>query len=296
MNDHNWPEMVGAYVLGALETDEQRAFEARLESDAALQAMVDEAFTASLALADALPDVEVPAGMKADVLARIGAGSGSDDGHGGSAGTAGAGASPATGGQTDSDRPALEAVAGGRTRPAPGRPIQKAAPWLLLAASMAGLFYLGSENTELTRDTDRLTAELEGLRASLGDAETRLARFDSLALAISGPNVRMASLTGDADPSLRLVWNRDRELLLVAAQNLPALQPGRTYQLWGIPTGGAPVSLGTFDPDAAGSALLTLGSVPSGDFEISAITDEPAGGSAGPTTTPFLAGAWSAVQ
>lgn len=278
MNNHNWPEMVGAYVLGALEPDEQTAFEARLESDPALRAMVDEAFTASLALADALPDVEVPAGMKADVLARIGAGSGSGDGHGGS------------------DRPALEAVAGGRTRPAPGRPIQKAAPWLLLAASMAGLFYLGSENTELTRDTDRLTAELEGLRASLGDAETRLARFDSLALAISGPNVQMASLTGDADPSLRLVWNRDRELLLVAAQNLPALQPGRTYQLWGIPAGGAPVSLGTFDPDATGSALLTLGSVPSADFEISAITDEPVGGSAGPTTTPFLAGAWSAVQ
>lgn len=304
MNDHNWSEMVGAYVLGALDEGDQRAFEARLETDEGLQRLVDEAFASTLALADALPDLDVPSGLRADVLSRIGAGTG-NKGGGDAAGGDAAGATSAgdgevergrASGDTASDRPRLEAVAGGKTRPAPGRPVQRAAPWLLLAASLAGLFYLGSENTEMRRDTDRLTAELEGLRASLGDAEIRLARFDSLAQAITGPNVQMASLTGDAEPSLRLVWNRDRELLLVAAQNLPALQPGRTYQLWGIRGTEAPVSLGTFDSDATGSALLTLGSVESADFEISAITDEPAGGSPGPTTTPFLAGAWSAVQ
>lgn len=279
MTARNWSEMVDAWVLGALEPEEHAAFEARLVDDAELRAAVDATSAAMLELAEALPDLDVPTSVKTDVIARI-------RGTSGGSGAAGGGA----------EGPTLRAVEGGRTEPAPGRPVQRAAPWLLLAASLAGLFYLGSENTEMSREADRLTAELEGLRASLGDAEIRLARFDSLALAISGPNVQMASLTGDADPSLRLVWNRDRELLLVAAQNLPVLQPGRTYQLWGIRGTDAPVSLGTFDSDAAGSALLTLGSVQSADFEVSAITDEPAGGSPGPTTTPFLVGAWSAVQ
>ena len=54
----------------------------------------------------------------------------------------------------------------------------------------------------------------------LGDAQVALARFDSMAAALSGPNVQLATLTGDTDPTLRLVWNRDRNLLLVAAQNL----------------------------------------------------------------------------
>lgn len=314
MTARNWSEIVDAWVLGALEPEEHAAFEARLAEDAELQAMVDAASAATLELAEALPDLDVPTSVKTDVMARIrGTSGGSGAAGGGSEGpptggpTAG-GATQVTGATptgtesvapaepSDAAGPTLRAVEGGRTAPAPGRPVQRAAPWLLLAASLAGLFYLGSENTEMSRETDRLTAELDGLRASLGDAETRLARFDSLALAISGPNVQMASLTGDADPSLRLVWNRDRELLLVAAQNLPTLQPGRTYQLWGIRGTDAPVSLGTFDTDAGGSALLTLGSVQSADFEVSAITDEPAGGSPGPTTTPFLVGAWSAVQ
>lgn len=291
MTARDWTEMVDAWVLEALDPEDHAAFESRLATDPELQASVDEAFAATLHLAEALPEIDVPAGVKSDVMARIR--DGADD-------------------SASAPQHRLKAVEGGRTAPTPdasasgsapgpaqaasGRPVQRAAPWLLLAASVAGLFYLGSENTELSREADRLAAQLEGVRASLGDAETRLARFDSLALAISGPNVQMASLTGDAEPSLRLVWNRDRELLLVAAQNLPALQPGRTYQLWGLRGTDAPVSLGTFDSDADGSALLTLGSVTAADYELSAITDEPAGGSAGPTTTPFLVGGWSAAQ
>ena len=65
---------------------------------------------------------------------------------------------------------------------------------------------------------------------------------------------------------------------------------GRTYQLWGIAPGSAPVSLGTFDTDAAGRARAVL-QVPAGTaMELAAITDEPTGGSPQPTTTPFLSG------
>jgi hypothetical protein len=60
-------------------------------------------------------------------------------------------------------------------------------------------------------------------------------------------------------------------------------------------TGLNPVSFGTFQTDADGTAIF-LSPVPGGiEFEIGAVTDEPAGGSAQPTTTPFLVGNWSAA-
>jgi anti-sigma-K factor RskA len=95
---------------------------------------------------------------------------------------------------------------------------------------------------------------------------------------------------------MHLFWNPETDRLVMAAFDLPPAEAGRTYQLWGIQTGLDPVSLGVFQTDAQGRALLVQ-TVPDGlDFEISAVTDEPAGGSPQPTTTPFLAGSWSAAE
>ena len=53
-----------------------------------------------------------------------------------------------------------------------------------------------------------------------------------------------------------------------------------------------PVSLGTFNTDSSGRALASL-AVPAGlRIAVTAVTEEPAGGSAQPTTTPFLAATW----
>ncbi len=61
-------------------------------------------------------------------------------------------------------------------------------------------------------------------------------------------------------------------------------------ELWGIPAGGSPVSLGTFDTPADGQAVVAL-QVPTGlDISVGAVTEEPAGGSPAPTSTPFLVG------
>jgi len=52
------------------------------------------------------------------------------------------------------------------------------------------------------------------------------------------------------------------------------------------------VSLGTFDTDSAGRAIATL-RIPAGlRIAVTAVTDEPSGGSPQPTTTPFLAATW----
>lgn len=281
-------DLVGAYVLDALEPDDRVAFEARLADDDQLRRLVDETREATLVLAESLPAAEPSADLRGRILEQ-------------------ARERPPASGDVDS-RPAPEASGSGRAstesvrpddeggRPTGPKPARSVAPWLLLAASLAGLLWLGRQNVDLRNQSAALASQLEAVRGSLIQTEAALAGFDSLALALTGPNVQLATLTGDTEPSLRLVWNRDRDLLLVAAQGLPAAAPGRTYQLWGIRGTDAPVSLGTFDTDAAGAALVTLTAGAAVDFDVSAITDEPAGGSPQPTTQPFLVGAWTTSQ
>ncbi len=54
-----------------------------------------------------------------------------------------------------------------------------------------------------------------------------------------------------------------------------------------------PVSLGTFNSGPDNSVLQTIAAVADQEFDIGAVTDEPAGGSPQPTTTPFLVGDWA---
>ena len=77
----------------------------------------------------------------------------------------------------------------------------------------------------------------------------------------------------------------------------PAAPADRTYQLWAIARGHAPLSMGTFNTGARGRATVVLPV----DREIAAlgfvdncgITEEPRGGSSQPTETPRLLGTWT---
>lgn len=163
-------------------------------------------------------------------------------------------------------------------------------PWVLAAAGLAA--------TTVATLAYRAASDREAdLAATLAASQEALAERDSLLATFLGPSVRTASLaaTGQA-PSMNLYWNPDAGRLVMAAFNLPPAQENRVYQLWGIQQGLDPVSLGTFQTGADGRALIAQ-SVPAGfDFELSAVTEEPAGGSPQPTSTPFLAGSWSSAQ
>ncbi|NNM33704.1 MAG: hypothetical protein HKO53_11595 [Gemmatimonadetes bacterium] len=163
-------------------------------------------------------------------------------------------------------------------------------PWVLAAAGLAA--------TTVATLAYRAASDREAdLAATLAASQDALAERDSLLATFLGPGVRTASLaaTGQA-PSMNLYWNPDAGRLVMAAYNLPPAQENRVYQLWGIQQGLDPVSLGTFQTGADGRALIAQ-TVPAGfDFDLSAVTEEPAGGSPQPTSTPFLAGNWSAAQ
>lgn len=85
--------------------------------------------------------------------------------------------------------------------------------------------------------------------------------------------------------------------IAVPRPSLPAARTGRTYQLWAIAEGKAPVSMGTFNTDVAGRATLVIpvdtGVTALGPVKYCGITEEPAGGSPQPTEAPRLLGSWS---
>lgn len=163
-------------------------------------------------------------------------------------------------------------------------------PWLAAAASMAitasALFMYAHERSERTRaDRERVSAQMR-----LAQLRQEVARRDSILAAVLAPDGLSATLVAPGrTPTVRL-YKRGRVIIL-SAQNLAPAPAGRTYQLWGI-AGGKPVSIGTFNTDATGRALVTLAVAEQAAFELSAVTDEPAGGSPQPTTTPFIAGPW----
>jgi anti-sigma-K factor RskA len=70
------------------------------------------------------------------------------------------------------------------------------------------------------------------------------------------------------------------------------LPENKTYELWVIPTSGAPVPAGLFRPDASGSASVLLPPIPQGlQAKAFGITIENAEGSNTPTAPIILSGA-----
>jgi len=183
-----------------------------------------------------------------------------------------------------------------RTRPGASPSAGRRWVSLAMAATLAAIV-LGSlwvrERQARRRGEDALAAA----DRSLLDTRAALAERDSLLATFAGPDVRTATLvTTGAGPAVRLFWNRSMSRIVIAASGLPTAPAGRTYQLWGIAQGSNPVSLGTFDPGTDGRATLALNVPPGMDFALAAVSEEPAGGSPQPTTTPILAGAWRASE
>jgi anti-sigma-K factor RskA len=108
----------------------------------------------------------------------------------------------------------------------------------------------------------------------------------AISLLLSAPRAKLLTHVVTHGGVATVVLAADRHELAVVTTGLPALPPGKVYQLWLI--GKAITSAGLLPPARAGQtpAVLATGVV-KGDTL--GLTVEPAGGSAQPTTTPILA-------
>ncbi len=133
-------------------------------------------------------------------------------------------------------------------------------------------------------DDIRKRQELAAARRDLAavDGQLTLQRAVAQPVLEGQPYVRLAPVSGSG-PSA--IWiNPAGKKPYLAAPNLPNLQPDQIYELWFL-QGSKPVAAGTFQT----GSVLTLPPLPGGTTAM-AITVEPSGGSAAPTTKPIMVG------
>jgi anti-sigma factor RsiW len=257
---------LGAFVLGALAPAEQAEVRAHLavcdECAAevrALRPVVD-------ALAWSVEPIEPPAAVRQRILSAI--------------------APPAV-------MPA--------PKPAPVTVSRSMLPWLAAAASLVLAVALGAYASQLRGRVQTLEQDLRAalLEVQAGERQTAQARLvaanaQQQLSVLAAPDVAQVALKGQAvapQASARALWSRSRGLLL-ATSNLPALPPGRTYQLWVISGKMPPISDNwTFKIDASGG-VTTMFATPSTlpPPTAMAVSIEPDGGVPAPTGALYLVG------
>jgi anti-sigma-K factor RskA len=161
-------------------------------------------------------------------------------------------------------------------------------PWLAVAAFLllAGFFF---------RQSDRLAQRVAQLQNESAQQQTQLERAREVVATLTSTNamrVTLVAAQAPPQPQGRAIYVRDRSSLIFLASNLPSLPPQKAYELWLIPTNGAPIPAGVFKPDARGSVTVIEPPLPGGvEAKAFAITVEPEQGSATPTMPIVMMGA-----
>jgi anti-sigma-K factor RskA len=162
-------------------------------------------------------------------------------------------------------------------------------PWLAAAAFLllAGFFW---------RQSDRLAQRVAQLQDESIQQQAQLDRAREVVSTLTSTDAMRVTLVAAAQtppqPQGKAIYVRERASLIFLASNLASLPPQKAYELWLIPTNGAPIPAGVFKPDARGSATVIQPPLPAGvEAKAFAITIEPEQGSATPTMPIVMMGA-----
>lgn len=137
-------------------------------------------------------------------------------------------------------------------------------------------------------------AELE---AGLSKQDQQLLESKQLLATLSSPDAAHFTLVtrkAPPQPEGKAIYVRGNGTLVFLASNFPAIPSQKSYELWLIPTTGAPIPAGLFKPDAHGAAVVIHPTLPIGvEAKAFAVTLEPESGSPAPTSQPIIVSAES---
>jgi anti-sigma-K factor RskA len=260
MSHDDLRELSGVYALGALEGQDRVRFESHLASCAECAAEVRALRAVGHGLAPIVEQQDPPPALRDRVMARAGASAAED-------------AVP-------------------RRGPAMPR-------WLAAAAALAAVS-IGLYAATLRVRIQTLEIELSDLRTRAVALERDLERVRreadtarGAAFVLAAHDVLRIDLAGQPPaPSAtgRVFWSPSRGLVFSAA-DLPAVPPGRVYQLWVLrgPTD-PPVSAGLVHSEPSGTGILSTGPLTIPGATGLAVSLEPEGGVPAPTGDIYLVG------
>ena len=163
--------------------------------------------------------------------------------------------------------------------------------WLGWAATAAVVIFALS----LWRENLALKAGLASASSRVAESGRELEELRRIAAPIIQPEAQRVTLVSTKTPPQpqgKAFYLRSRSSLVFLANNMPALPPQKAYELWLIPTSGAPIPAGVFKPDASGNASVVNPPLPAGtEAKAFAITVENEAGASTPTMPIVMMGA-----
>jgi anti-sigma-K factor RskA len=163
--------------------------------------------------------------------------------------------------------------------------------WLGWTAAAAVVIFAVS----LWRENSVLKETLASASSQAAKSAREMEELRRIAAPILEPEAQRVTLVATKtapQPQGKVFYLRNRSSLVLLANNLPPLGPRKAYELWLIPTSGAPIAAGVFKPDAHGSGSVVNPPLPAGaEAKAFAITVEDEAGSATPTTPIVMMGA-----
>jgi anti-sigma-K factor RskA len=160
--------------------------------------------------------------------------------------------------------------------------------WMATAAVLVFAASLWMENSLLRERISRQDQQFERQQAELRYERNIVSTLTST----SAMKVTLVAAKTPPQPQGKAFYLRDRGSLVFLATNMPALPPQKAYELWLIPTQGAPIPAGVFKPDSHGSATLINPPLPAAaEAKAFAVTMENEAGASAPTSAILMVGA-----
>lgn len=263
-NHDDFAALAHGYALGTLTGEEARTFASHLQTCEECRRTVRDMAAVGEALGRGLPPQTPPPGLRERVLARATA-------------------------------PAVE-DARFQKQVAPRRSLSYG--WLAAAAALAAAVtsvmawqYRGEAARARIeqQQTAMRVQSLEQQVASLQSAVATAAQTRSVLAARDMARVDLSGQVPAPGAAGRVFWSPTYGLVF-AATNLPALPPGRVYQLWVVAD--TPISAGIGQPTSAGELSVVSAPRAPARPKAFALTIEPEGGRPAPTGPMFLLGSY----
>jgi anti-sigma-K factor RskA len=166
--------------------------------------------------------------------------------------------------------------------------------WWMLAPSLAAAG-LALMVVLLGRQNSGLREQIAGMQSDAAAQQVELRRAREIVSTLTTSDAMRVTLVAAKtapQPQGKAIYVRDRSSLIFIASNLPAAPPQKAYELWLIPSSGAPIPAGVFKPDVHGSAAVVNPPLPVGvEAKAFALTIEPEAGSTTPTMPIVMLGA-----
>ncbi|MEA2610077.1 MAG: hypothetical protein QOJ75_2320 [Chloroflexota bacterium] len=258
-------EMAGAFVLGALDIQDEAAIRAHLETCADPHAEMAELGGVVAAFAETVPMVEPPERLKGRIMAAAAA-----DLETRSEATADAEGVPTT----PLAFPSAAERAARRPRPSTGT-------WILRIAAVLAIALLGGWNLLLQNDLSVARSYEQNVAAVL-DAAAQPGSLTAILTADGGTGSGLAAVDAEGNVTM-------------AMRNLAPTSGTAVYEAWVIGGDGVPVPLGGFQVGQGGTASFRASGLPSSSGIVLALTLEPGPGATTPTLPIISKGVASAA-